>query len=72
MYIWLHTKSLVTHLDPNGIEEHQRLTDIQRPILPFRHLVQYCAGDRRDQVRGNLDAFEFIKLARLSWRVIGA
>ena len=56
-------EAFVADLDPNGIEEHQRVADIERPVLPFRHLVQHRVGDRRDQVRRNIDAVEFLKMA---------
>ena len=56
-------EALVADLDPNGIEEHQRVADIERPVLPFRHLVQHRVGDRRDQVRRDIDAIEFLEMA---------
>ena len=39
-------EAFVADLDPNGIEEHQRVTDIEGAVLPFCNLVQHCVGDR--------------------------
>ena len=56
-------EAFIADLDPNGIEEHQRVADIERPVLPFRNLVQHRVGNRRDQIRRNLDAVEFLEMA---------
>ena len=56
-------KAFVADLDPNGIEEHQRVAQVERPVLPLRNLVQHRVSDRRDQVRRNLDAIEFLEMA---------
>jgi hypothetical protein len=56
-------EAFVPDLDPNGIKEHQRVANIEWPVLPFRHFVQYRVGDRRDQIGGNIDAIEFLQMA---------
>jgi hypothetical protein len=50
-------------LDPDGVEEHQRIADIERPVLPFRHLVQHRVGHRRDQIGRNVDAVQLLEVA---------
>src|SRR6202030_1473544 len=56
-------EALVADLDPNGIEKHQWVADIERPVLPFRNLVQHRIGDRRDQVGRDINAVEFLEVA---------
>src|SRR4029077_14050324 len=55
-------EALVADLDPNGIEKHQWVVDIERPVLPFRNLVQHRIGDRRDQVGRDINAVEFLEV----------
>ena len=56
-------KAFVADLDPNGIEEHQRVAQVERAVLPFRNLLQHRVSDRRDQVRRHLNAIEFLEMA---------
>src|ERR1700741_4380017 len=56
-------EALVADLDPNGIEKHQWVADIERPVLPFRNLVQHRISDRRDQVGRDINAVEFLEVA---------
>ena len=56
-------EAFVADLDPDGVEEHQRIAEIERPVLPFRHLVQHRVGDRRDQVGRDVDAVELLEMA---------
>src|SRR5512135_259774 len=44
--------ALVAHLDPQGVEEHQRVEGLQRTPLPLGHFLQHGVGDRADQVGG--------------------
>ncbi|CAM5602904.1 hypothetical protein ATER59S_05514 [Aquamicrobium terrae] len=56
-------EAFVPDLDPNGVEEDQRETGVERPILPFGHLFQHRVGDGRDQVRRDVDTVEFLQVA---------
>src|SRR5690606_30993127 len=48
----------VADLHPQGIEEHDRVGGFQGPGLPGSDLVDHLVGDRRDQIRRDLDAVE--------------
>ena len=37
--------ALITDLDPERIEEHDRIDQIQRPVLPVPDLLKHCVGD---------------------------
>jgi len=43
-------EAFVTDLHPQSVEEHQRIARIERPVLPFRDLIQNGIGHRRDQI----------------------
>jgi len=43
-------RALVADLHPQGIEEHQGIDYLERPILPLGDLVQDGVGHRADQV----------------------
>jgi hypothetical protein len=45
---------LIADLDPEGIEEHDRIHRLKRPGLPRRHLGVNGTGDRADEVRRDL------------------
>ena len=49
---------LVADLDAQGVEKHHRVDRIERPVLPFPHLVQNRVGDPADQVGRDLGAVE--------------
>jgi hypothetical protein len=51
-------RAFVADLDPQGIEEHQRVERFQRPVLPLGDLVQHRVGDRADQLGRDVDAAE--------------
>ena len=53
-------EALVPDLHPDRIKEDQRITGLQRTALPLRHLFQDGIGDRRDQVRRDVDAVELL------------
>ena len=55
--------AFIADLDPQGIEEHQRIGRIERPVLPFRDLVQYGVGHGRDQIGRNVEAVNLLKMA---------
>ena len=44
------TKPSSRTLTRNGLEEHQRVADIEWPVMPFRNLLQHRVGNRRHQV----------------------
>ena len=50
---------LVPDLDPECIEEDQRIARLERPVLPFGDRFQNSIDDRRDQVGGDIDSVEF-------------
>ena len=52
--------ALVADLDPDGVEEDQRIDRLERPVLPFGDLLQDGVGDGRDQVRRDVDAVELV------------
>src|SRR5512134_362413 len=54
--------SFVTHLDPDCIKENQRVKRLQRPVLPFAHLLEDGVGDRADQIRRNVDPIELAQM----------
>jgi hypothetical protein len=45
----LCTEPFIADFDPDGIEEHHRVTDIEGAALPFSHLVQNSIGNSRDE-----------------------
>ncbi len=42
--------ALVADLDPERVEEHQRVQRLERAVLPFGHFIEDGVGDRADQV----------------------
>gem|GEM_PF-3764028 len=51
----------VTDLHHDRVDEHDRVDPIQRPVLPFGHLLDHLVGDLRDRVlahRGAVDVIE--------------
>jgi len=56
-------ETLVPDLDPDGIEEDQRIKRVERPVLPFADRLQDGIGDGRDQVRRDVDAIEFLQVS---------
>ena len=55
--------ALVADLDPQGVEEDQRVDRLQRPVLPLGDLLQHGVGDRADQVGRDVDAVELAQVA---------
>ena len=55
-------KTFVADLHPDRVEKHQRIAGVQRPTLPLRHRLQHRVGDRRNQVRRDVDAVELLKM----------
>ena len=53
----------VADLDPQGIEENQRVDRFQRARLPGGDLLQHRVGDRADQIGRDLDAVEIAQMA---------
>ena len=56
-------RALVADLHPQRVEEHQRIERLERPVLPFGHLVQDGVGHRADQVGRDVDAIELAQVA---------
>src|ERR687897_58975 len=55
--------ALVSDLDPHGVEEDERVTRLQRTVLPFRHGLQNRVRHRRDQIGGDLEPIELYEVA---------
>jgi site-specific DNA recombinase len=55
--------ALVADLHPQGIEKHQRIDCIERPVLPARHLIQHRVRHRADQIRRDVKAVELAQMA---------
>jgi hypothetical protein len=49
---------LIADLDPNGVEENQRIAGLQRSVLPFGDGLEHRVRDRRNEVRGHLQPIE--------------
>jgi transposase-like protein len=56
-------RAFVPHLDPQGIEENERIDGFERPGLPSRDLLQHGIRDGADEVRRDVDAIEFAQMA---------
>ena len=56
-------QALVADLDPQGVEKHHRIDRVERPVLPFPHLVENRVGDPADQIGRDLGAIEFGQVA---------
>ena len=53
----------VAHLDPQRVEEDQRVQRVQRPSLPAADLLEHGIGHRRNQLRRDLNAVELAQMA---------
>jgi hypothetical protein len=51
-------RALVADLDPEGVQEDQRVDRLERTVLPFGDLVEDRIRHRADQVGRDLDAVE--------------
>jgi hypothetical protein len=56
-------EALVPDLDPDRVEEDERIADVERAVLPFAYFLQHRIGHRRDQVGRHVDAVELLKVA---------
>jgi len=59
----LRTRPSSADLDPQRVEEHQRIDRLQRPGLPGGDLVENGIRHRADEVGRNLDAVQFAQVA---------
>ena len=57
------TRPLVANLDAHSIEKHHRINRIERPVLPFPHLVKDRVGDPADEVGRHVGGVEFGQVA---------
>jgi hypothetical protein len=62
MHRFVADMAFIPDLDPQGIEEHQRIDRLQRPRLPGRHFIKHRIGDRRDQVGRHVDAVKLLDM----------
>jgi hypothetical protein len=56
-------QTLVPDLDPERVEEDQRVDRLQRPGLPGRDLLEHRVRHGADQVRGDLDPVQLAQVA---------
>ena len=55
--------AFVADLDPQRVEEHQRIDGLERPRLPGGDLVQHRVGDGADEVGRHHEAVELAHMA---------
>jgi site-specific DNA recombinase len=55
--------ALVSNLDPQGVEEDQRVKRLERTLLPFGDFVQHGIRHGADQVGRDVDAVEIAQVA---------
>lgn len=55
--------ALLANLDPERVEEHQRIDRLQRPCLPGRDLLQNRVGDGTDEIGRDLDVVELAQMS---------
>jgi hypothetical protein len=55
-------EALIPDLDPDRVEEHQRVAGIERPTLPFADRLQYGVGHSRDQVRRYVETVKLLQV----------
>jgi len=55
-------QAFIADLDPQGVEENQRIDRLERPGLPSRDFLQNRVGDHADQFRRDVDAIEFVQM----------
>ena len=53
----------VSDLDPERIEEDERINRIERPLLPGRHFIEYGIGHRADQIGRDIDAVKIMQMS---------
>lgn len=54
--------ALVADLDPDRVEEDQRVGRIERPLLPGGDLVEYGVGHRADQVGRHVNPVQIVRV----------
>ena len=55
-------RPLVAHLDPQGVEKHDRVERVQRPCLPTADFLEHRVGHRGDQLRRGLNAVQLAQM----------
>src|SRR5437763_367950 len=53
---------LVADLDPQRVKEDHRIDRVERPGLPFPHLLEHGVGDPADQVGRDLDPVKLLQM----------
>src|SRR5215470_11338712 len=53
---------VVADLDPQRVEKDYRIKRVERPVLPFPDLIEYCIGNPADQIGRDLDAIELVQM----------
>lgn len=56
-------QTFVADLHPQRVEEHDRITGIERPSLPLLDLVQHRVGHPADQVGRYLGAIKLLQMS---------
>ena len=54
--------AVVAHLDPDGVQAHDRTELVQRPLPPFEHGVAHRVGDVGYRLRAQLRAGRLLKV----------
>src|SRR3546814_8806948 len=54
--------ALVADLDPDRIEENQRIGWVQRPLLPGCDFLQHRVGDRADQIGRSVNPIQLAQM----------
>src|SRR5262249_43975376 len=53
---------VVADLDPQRVEKDYRIKRVERPVLPFPNLIEYCIGNPADQIGRDLDAIQLVQM----------
>jgi len=56
-------RAFVAHLHSQCVEEHQGVEGLQRPVLPFGHLLVHRIRHRADQLGRDVNAIELAQVA---------
>jgi hypothetical protein len=51
-------EALIADLDPQGVQENDRVDGIERPVLPRANLVEDGVGDPADEIGRDVDAIK--------------
>jgi len=55
-------QTFVANLDPQRVKENHWVDRIERPALPFPHLLEHGIGDPADQIGGNFHVVQLLQM----------